>query len=165
MRRHWQGHHPELLERAISVAASLAQLATTERLPIGLIANGRLPGSDQSLRLLPGRSPDQLTTILELLAAVTGFASAPLESLLLQEAPRLPWGATLIVVTAIAYEELLATLLDLDSAGRKIVLFTLAEKPPSPSGRVNHLKIYHLPHLVADLDPDEPVINPTSVKI
>jgi hypothetical protein len=102
LERHWFGTIPELQERTISVAASLAALASEQRLPVGLIANGTLPGSDQPLRLLPGRNPEQLTRILELLAAVTPFASDPIEQLLLKETPRLGWGATVVVVTAIA---------------------------------------------------------------
>jgi len=147
--RHWLGNIPELLERAVSVAGSLAALAAELRLPVGLIANGFLPESDQPLRLLPGRSPDQLVRILELLAAITSFATRPIEELLITEAPRLPWGATLLVVTAIAHDELLATLVDLARAGRKVVLFTLAEKPPQEL--MPGITIYHLPHLVADL--------------
>jgi uncharacterized protein (DUF58 family) len=147
--RHWQGNIPELFERAISVAASLAVLSSEMRLPVGLIANGYLPGSDQPLRLLPGRSPEQLVRILELLAAVTPFASLPIESMLLREAPRLPWGATLLVVTAIAHEGLLVALAELARAGRQIVLFTLAESPPQEP--LPGMLVYHLPHLVDDL--------------
>lgn len=147
--RHWHGTIPELLERVISVAASLAALAAEERLPVGLIANGSLPGSDQPLRLLPGRSPDQLTRILELLAAVTPFATDPIERLVVKEAPRLAWGATLVVVTAIAHEDLLASLLELAEAGRPVVLFTLAERPPERE--LSKIMVYHLPHLVDDL--------------
>lgn len=149
LERHWLGHIPELMERAVSVAGSLAQVCAEARLPVGLIANGVLPGSDQPLRLLPGRSPDQLVRILELLAAVTPFASAPIEHLLLRESPRLPWGATLLVVTAIAHDGLLAALLDLRRAGRKVVLFTLAEQPPERVLR--GIPVYHLPHLVEDV--------------
>ncbi len=147
--RHWHGIIPELLERTISVAGSLAAVASEQRLPVGLVANGALPGSDQPLRLLPGRSPDQLMRILELLAAVTPFATAPIESLILQEAPRLSWGATLVVVTAIAHDSLLASLMELVDAGRKVVLFTLAEEPPSQF--LPGVVVYHLPHLVDDL--------------
>ena len=147
LERHWLGHIPELMETAVSVAGSLAQVAAEARLPVGLIANGVLPGSDQPLRLLPGRSPGQLVRILELLAAVTPFASTPVEDLLLRESPRLPWGATLVVVTAIAHDGLLAALLDLRRAGRKVVLFTLAEEPPVR--RLEGIPVYHLPHLVA----------------
>jgi uncharacterized protein (DUF58 family) len=147
--RHWLGNIPELMERAISVAGSLAALCSEMRLPVGLIANGFLPGSDQPVRLLPGRSPDQLVHILELLAVVTAFATQPIEELLLRESPRLPWGSTLLVVTAVAHEELLATLLDLQRSGRKVVLFTLAEKPPEQD--LPGILVYHLPHLVDDI--------------
>lgn len=149
LERHWYGHIPELQERTISVAGSLAALAVDDRQPVGLIANGTLPGSDQALRLLPGRAPGQLTRILELLAAVTPFAAQPIEELLLQESPRVPWGATLVVVTAIAHEKLLATLMDLAAAGRTVVLITLAEEPPTQL--LSNIRVYHLPHLVDDL--------------
>ncbi len=149
LERHWLGHIPELMERAVSVAGSLAAVCAEQRLPVGLIANGVLPGSDQPLRLLPGRSPEQLVRILELLAAVTAFASRPIEELLLREAPRLPWGATLLVVSAIAHEGLLAALADLHRAGRRVVLFTLAERPPA--AELPGVTIYHLPHLVEDI--------------
>lgn len=147
--RHWHGYIPELQERTISVAGSLAALAAEQRLPVGLIANGALPGSDQPIRQLPGRNPNQLIRILELLAAVTPFATLPIETLLLEETPRMPWGATIVLVTAIAYPELLATLLDLTDAGRRVVLFTLAEEPPKKP--LSNLTIYHLPHLMDDV--------------
>ncbi len=147
--RHWHGYIPELLERTVSVAGSLAALTAEQRLPVGLIANGALPNSDQPIRLLPGRSPDQLMHILELLAAVTNFATGPIEDILLHEAPRTPWGATLVVVTALAHEALLTALLDLAGAGRRVVLFTLAEEPPT--ALLPGVRVYHLPHLVNDL--------------
>ncbi len=155
MERHWHGYFPELLERAISVAGSLAALAADERLPIGLIANGALPGSDQALRVLPGRSPNQLLHILELLAAVTPFATLPIEQLIGEQAPQLPWGATLVVVTAIAHEPLLAALLNLTAAGRRVVLVTLAEEPPRRY--LGAVIVYHLPHLIDDLIAPTPV--------
>jgi uncharacterized protein (DUF58 family) len=149
MTRHWHGYIPELQERAISVAGSIAALATAERMPVGLIANGALRGSERALRLLPGRSPSQLMHILELLAQVTPFATQPIEELLVDQAPHLPWGATIVLVTAVAHEELLVTLLDLAAAGRRIVLFTLAEEPPNQF--MGNVTVYHLPHLVDDL--------------
>jgi uncharacterized protein (DUF58 family) len=160
MTRHWHGYIPELQERAISVAGSLAALAAGERMPVGLIANGALRGSERALRILPGRSPSQLMRILELLAQVTPFATQPIEDLLVEQAPHLPWGATLVVVTGIAHDDLLATLLDLAAVGRRIVLVTLAERPPQRyMGRVT---VFHLPHLVDDLLDD--LIVPVEIK-
>jgi uncharacterized protein (DUF58 family) len=149
--RYWQGIIPELLERAVSVAGSLAAYCIERRMPVGLVANGVLAGSDQPLRLLPGRNPDQLVNIMELLAAIQPLASNQIEKTLLQESPRLPWGATLLVVSAVVTEELLAALFELDHAGRQIVLFTLAEAPPEPIEYQTHILVYHLGHLVDDL--------------
>ena len=149
LERHWHGFIPILQERTISVAASLALLATEQRRAVGLIANGALPGSDQPIRLMPGRSPQQLVHILELLAAVTPFATQPIEQLISDESPRLPWGATLVVVTAIAHEALLASLSNLAAVGRRITLISLAENPPQHW--TGGMTVYHLPHLVDDL--------------
>ena len=53
------------------------------------------------------------------------------------------------MVTAIAHDELLAALQDLQAAGRRVVLFTLAEQPPER--QLRGIRVYHLPHLVSDL--------------
>jgi len=144
------------MERVISVASSLAALCVELRLPVGLISNGVLSGSDQPLRLLPGRSPNQLLHILESLAGITSFASLPIEEMLLRESPKLPWGATLLVVTAIAHDDLLAALMDLEEARREVVLFTLAEEPPTRE--LPGILVYHLPHLVDDLIAPQEVV-------
>jgi uncharacterized protein (DUF58 family) len=154
--RHWQGSIPELTERVISVAASLAALCVERRVPVGLISNGMLPGSDQPLRLLPGRSPHQLVRILEYLAGITAFASLPIEEMVLRESPKLPWGATLVVVTAIGHDDLLVALLELNEAGREVVLLTLAEEPPRR--QLPGILVYHLPHLVDDLIAPQEVV-------
>lgn len=130
MPRHWQGHIPEIFERAVSVAASVAQYAIDQAWRVGLMANGVAPHSDQALKVLPSRSPDQIARLLTALASVTSFPSAAIETMLAQECPRLPWGATIVVVTGVVYEELCATLLRLRDAGRRVVLISIAEEPP-----------------------------------
>ena len=120
---------PEHLEQMVSIAASVSYHALMQRWPTGLLANGALPHSDQSLKILPGRSPAQLTTILELLAAVTPFTTTPFHRMLSAESPHLPWGATLVVISSSLSPELAAALLDLKSTGRRIVLITLDQRP------------------------------------
>lgn len=139
----YMGVIPEHLEKVVSIAASISYYALTQRWPTGLLANGALPHSDQSLKILPGRSPAQLTTILELLAAVTPFATAPFHRLLAEESPYLPWGATLVVISASLSEALAATLLDLKATGRRIVLITL-EQGPLP-GFLQGIIVYSVP--------------------
>jgi uncharacterized protein (DUF58 family) len=141
--RHWEGVDPERLERAISVAASIASYAAGQRYVLGLVANGTVPGSDQALKVPPGRSPYQLMHVLEALAAVTPFATTSLERLLLAESPRLPWGATLVVVTAVLTDELLSTLIRLRDGGRRLVLVSLAQEPPKQE--LPGILVHHLP--------------------
>jgi uncharacterized protein (DUF58 family) len=140
--RPWEGILPELFERAIVVAASLAAHAVESRYSVGLVSNGAVPRSDRPIRVMPGRSPDQLTRILELLAAITGYVTMPMGRFLLRGSPALPWGATLVVVTPIVTDELLASIIQLRSAGRHMVLVSLAkDAPPDLYGVVMH----HLP--------------------
>lgn len=129
MPRHWHGTIPELLEKVVSVGASVASYAVQKRLQVGLLANGCWPNSDQPLKVLPSRSPDQLTRILEALAAVSALPTISIEDLLNRESARLPWGATLAVITAVVTEELLAVMSRLQAAGRRLVLLRLDEPP------------------------------------
>jgi len=138
-----QGCVPELLERVVSVAASIVSCGMEQKHLVGLIANGCLPRSDQPLKVLPSRSLDQLTHLLEALAAVTAFATARIERLLEAEAPKLPWGATLVVISGILSDELLASLLQLKAAGRKVALIAVdAALEPS---RLPGIPIFRVP--------------------
>jgi uncharacterized protein (DUF58 family) len=142
--KYWLGTIPELLERAITVAASICSYAYERRYVVGLIANGSIPRSDQPLRVLPGRDPQQLTRVLQALAAVTPIATRDIAELLTEESPRLPWGATLIVVTAHVNEELESVILRLHAAGRRLVLVSLSPDPPNPL-IAQEILTYHLP--------------------
>jgi uncharacterized protein (DUF58 family) len=125
----WQGIDNEALESAITAAASLAQFALNDGYATGLVANAPVYESDQTIRVRPSRSPDQLTIILETLAKLNNFALSTIEEAIEAEVPRLPWGATLIVVTAIITQDLVATLARLRAAGRQTVLVTFGDMP------------------------------------
>jgi len=144
----YMGVIPEHLEKVVSIAASISYYALMQRWPTGLLANGALPHSDQSLKILPGRSPAQLTTILELLAAVTPFATARFHRLLAEESPHLPWGATLVIISSSLSEELAATLIDLKATGRRIVLITLDQRPLADM--LEGIIIYRVPEEAQD---------------
>lgn len=127
----WHGSDPELLEHLISVAASLASYGVEHKYQVGLLANGCWPRSDQPLKVLPGRSPYQLTHILEALAAITAMPTARFADLLLKESARLPWSATVAVVSGVTEDDLLEALLRLHAAGRRVALFSLAAQLPA----------------------------------
>ncbi|MDQ4075239.1 MAG: DUF58 domain-containing protein [Chloroflexota bacterium] len=124
-RRHWQGVNRRLLERTISVAASICQHAFDDRYAVGLVANASVPKSDQPVKVSPGRSPHQMRYILEALAAVTSFATSSIDQLLHLESPKAGWGATLVVVTSVVTEELKEQMVRLHRVGRKVALLSL----------------------------------------
>ena len=141
--RHWMGFDPELLERAVSVAASIANYGFQQGWGVGVYANGSVPNSDQPIRVQPGRSPDQLGHVLEALAAVTEFATSAIEIMMLRQSPSLPWVSTVVLVTAVVTEEIMVSLLRLKEAGRRIVLISLADEPPPKN--LGNLLSYHIP--------------------
>lgn len=144
--KHWMGFEPELLERAVSVAASMAHYGFEQGWGIGVYANGAVPNSDQPIRVHPGRSPEHLGHILEALAAVTEFATSSIEMMILRESPSLPWVATIVLVTAVVTDEMIIVLLRLKEAGRRVVLISLAET--APPQHLGHILTYHIPSTV-----------------
>jgi hypothetical protein len=79
------------------------------------------------LKILPSRDPNHLRHILEALAAITSFVTTPIEILLRTETSNLPWGATLVMITGIVTDEILAEMLRLRHAGRRLALISLDE--------------------------------------
>ena len=128
----WQGVNSALLERVISLAASIANYAAEHKYPVGMIANGTWPESDQRLKILPSRDPNHLRHILEALAAVTSFVTTPIEVLLRNESSKLAWGATFVMITGVVTDELLAEMLRLRKVGRRLALISLDESWTPP---------------------------------
>ncbi len=144
--KHWMGFDPELLERCVSVAGSVANYGIEQGWGVGVYANGSVPNADQPIRVQPGRSPEQLGHILEALAAVTEFATGSIEKMMLRTSPALPWASTIVLVTAVVTEEIMVALVRLKEAGRRVVLISLSEEPP-PKG-LGQILTYHIPSTV-----------------
>ena len=125
MEKHWLGVNEELLEGTISVAASICQHAFNDKNAVGLMANASVPRSDQPVKVASGRSPHQMRYILEALAAITSYPTSTMHRLLRAESPKMEWGATLVVVTAVVSEALLAQMVRLRRAGRQLALVSL----------------------------------------
>jgi uncharacterized protein (DUF58 family) len=127
---YWQGVDPSLLEHMVSASASLVQRALADGYRVGLLSNGCLAHADQPFLVPPGRSPQQLSQLLEALAGVTPFVTAPFESVLTKQAPQLPYGARLYILTAITTPKLNATLLRVRQHGRRVNLLSFGRLPP-----------------------------------
>lgn len=137
---YWEGTRPDLLEHLVGVCAGLVQQGLADGYKVGLISNGSLAHADQPFRVPPGRSPKQLTQLLAVLAGVTPFTSAPFERFLIREVPRLPYGASLLIVTALLPPVLVETMVRLKHSNRRVTLLSIAksEPPVIPGVRVLH---------------------------
>jgi uncharacterized protein (DUF58 family) len=140
--RYWEGVYPALLERLISMAATLVNQAISDGYRVGMISNGCLANSDQPFRIPPGRSPRQLAYLLRALAGVSPVVVSPFENYLMREIPRVPYGATLLILTAVTSPELGEVLLRLKKHERKLSLLSLAQKAPPIIPGVNCI---HMP--------------------
>lgn len=160
----WAGYIPDVLERMIVIAASIAREAYEQRYAVGLLANSTMPEPNQSwrqhgdalfeaarasdlrgrrwplrraaaspdaprraarsIRIAPGRRPEQLIRMLEALAVISPFVIEPLAASLEREEHRLALGTTLAIVTGTMPADLVATLVRLQRRGHQIVVLS-----------------------------------------
>lgn len=121
---------PEYLELVITSCASIAVHALNMRQSVGLYINGGPRGAGYWTVVPPGRSPGQGTQILDALAPLVGFRLLPMYQLLRRTMPVLPFGTTVLLVTATFSSELFAALLSMHDAGHPVVLLTVGDKKP-----------------------------------
>lgn len=138
--QYWQGTDVAVLEGAISAAASIAQYALQQGYAVGVFANAPLLQSDQVIRVRPSSHPQQLAAILEALAKLNAFTIEPIEQTVEKEMPRLPWGATIVVVTGVMSPGLAAALERARKAGRQtvVVAFGEAAAAGAPAGMLSY---------------------------
>ncbi|HVB96605.1 MAG TPA: DUF58 domain-containing protein [Chloroflexota bacterium] len=115
-------------EQGIVVAASLVSHLAGLRQEIGLLTNGIDPVAPEAAGLagyLPGKGRAHLVSILELLGRLMVVDDRSFWSEARTEFRRLPWGATLVVVTPRETDELLETVVPLRRSGFNVVLVYL----------------------------------------
>lgn len=139
--RYYEGVDQEHLERAISVAASIAAWAVEEKYAVGIFANGLIAQTDQTLRVPPGRRPDQYARILEGLARLTPFTYINITGTLEEETPRFPWGSTVLIVTMTMTDPLRNAIARLVRRGLRVVVVALGfvDDPGLPEVVVHRL--------------------------
>ncbi|MEX2228317.1 MAG: DUF58 domain-containing protein [Dehalococcoidia bacterium] len=125
----WQGSDPLLLERGVSLAASLARAAYEEGSAIGLIANGSFPDADRPIRIGASSHPQQLNRVLEALAMVTAFTTSRMAFELEDHRHALPAGATVVLVAAVMNEDVAASLQRLRSGGHFVHVVKTSRAP------------------------------------
>ena len=140
----WQGYQPELLERVLSAAASVATHAFESGYAIGMVANGSYPNSDRPMRVPVGRHADQLGHLLEALAVIHPLTLASLETIVDGEANRFPYGASLVCVTSRVDEGLAASLQHVARAGHSVSIVSLAEHDDETIEPMSGVRIYNI---------------------
>jgi uncharacterized protein (DUF58 family) len=141
------GSNLQLQELGIITAASIARHALESGFRVGLYVNQITRFSQGVVRVPHSQHPDQLERILEVLAQLHQIETTPIDRFIRQEAAGLPWGSTLVVISAQPGDELLSVLLDLKRVGRSVALVKVGGEVPGTGG--DSLRVYHVPDKVA----------------
>ncbi len=147
LREHLWGSSYQLQELGIITAASLSQHALNAGFRVGLYVNQMTRFSQGMVTVPPSQHPDQLLRILEALAQLHQVESVPMTTYIHQEAVGLPWGSTLVVISAQPDDKLLATLLDLKRVGRSVTLIVVGGEVKEVN--TSHFPVYRVPDDVA----------------
>jgi uncharacterized protein (DUF58 family) len=122
----YYGVVPEYLELAITASASVARYLLDAREAVGLYANGARRTESELVRLPPSRRPARWFEILDTLAWLNYLSlTLTLEQYLRAEMNALPFGASIVVISAVVTEGLVALLLDAKRAGYPVTLLAM----------------------------------------
>ena len=122
---------PEFLEYVICVAASVAVHALGQRYMVGLAANGLGEGGETWVQVKPSRHPQQATQLLTTLASLEAFRGLPFDEMLYSVQPSLPFGSTVVAVTAVPTSGLYEAMLSLEQTGHRVLLLTVGDEEPA----------------------------------
>lgn len=124
----YRGFVRALLEMNILTAASIANWGIETGYLVGLYANGYLPQGLRWIRIPPSSGSAHLAGMLEALAKVFPTPAIPIGDLMQLEAPSLPWGTTVVVVTAVTDPPLAAGVARLRESGHAAVAVLVGDR-------------------------------------
>lgn len=132
---YWWGqrYDPDVLELAITVAASLANWGLERGYQVGLYANGMHRWSWARVAVEPGSDPSQLERLLTALARLMPFAARRFGDLLAEESRRLAFGTSVVLVSASLTRQDIAGALALRARGHGVTAILTGRQPP-PEG-------------------------------
>ncbi|NPV71439.1 MAG: DUF58 domain-containing protein [Firmicutes bacterium] len=122
----WLGLDVDLLDQAITVAASVFSLCLENRYVAGIFSNGCVAGTGTGLKIPPSRSPEMLEEGLAALAKMHG-PSGSICTLLDSEVPGLPPGCGVVLVTGFTNEELRDSILAARDTGRQVIVLLVGQ--------------------------------------
>lgn len=138
---YWAGVQHEVLEYLIGLTSSILLKGNEVGYQVGLLSNAVFSKSSRAFRILAGTSQKHLAQMLGTLASVTPIVTAPFEHFLVKELPKIPFGATLVIVTAVFTPGLEDALIRAKRRGRRIVVVSVASEKPEliPGVRMIHM--------------------------
>ncbi len=139
------GTIPQLTELGIIAAASMCYHSILKGFRVGLYVNEWRYQAREAIAIPPSLHPDQLPQILENLAKIDPAPneSMPMSALVLREGTNLPWGSTVVVISAMPTEGLLSSLNQVRKAGRMVALVVVGGLD-LPYGK-DELNVYRIP--------------------
>ena len=127
--QYWIQADPEAVELVISAATELIRHAADAGRQVGLVTNGIDNLTHERPRSALGRGPRPLTRSLEILARLGPYAVGAPETVFLRERGRLPWGATLVVVTPRVSQGLAGAAVALRRVHHRVLVVCVDEIP------------------------------------
>ena len=131
----WEGYRGDVLEAAVTGAASVALRATDLGYNVGLITNASMSSEGHSF-VRPGRSPSHMPAILDALARVRPVTVHSLDNVARRHITNnVPFGATIVLVCGLIRQGVAEFLLEMKHRGNPVmVLWTGRDAPPSIPG-------------------------------
>jgi uncharacterized protein (DUF58 family) len=141
--QYWIQADPEAAELVVSAAAELVRMAAAAGRQVGLVTNGIDNLTHERPRSALGRGPRSLTRSLEILARLGPYAVGAPETVFLRERGRLPWGATLVIVTPRLGQGLANAAVALRRAHHRVLIVCVAKIPAALGA---HLTVHGVSH-------------------
>ncbi|NKB58742.1 MAG: DUF58 domain-containing protein [Alphaproteobacteria bacterium] len=148
-------NRPELLEAAVSGAASVAVRSVELGCSVGVVVNCNIAGGIAPPMVAPGAGPEQLTTIMTTLAGATSMTARPLESVAAEYgAEAIPFGATIVYVAGVFRSSATDFVIDLGRRGHPIVALYVGadDMPDIPNLPIQDYRSVFTVHEGADAD-------------
>lgn len=142
----WEGQNSDRLELSIVLAASMARQMIDARHQVGLYVNAPTGEKSRSVHISPGRRGGQLQKILEHLAMLQPAFGDRIERMIGRELSKLPWGATVVIITSHVTADFQRSLLRMARSGgaKRFVLVAIGEKPELFADIRRRFSVYHL---------------------
>ena len=152
----WQGSNRRLFERAVTVAASAADLAERRGYTYGVVSNAVASYTGKWINVPLGASSSQLSMVLEALAMAAPFVVAPLGEVLNAERDSLPAGTTVLLVTPYLGDSLVKEIAAIRGHGYPVIVLYAGDGVPERA--LGDITVIPMASILDPLEEHEPVM-------